>query len=87
MNIEQRSIYLSLLRRLRGMTSVAASGILRAPSLREQAESYKQPGYYQFFCLHSKHKWSACRACGRTAKQGERARAAHSAELAKLVKT
>lgn len=85
MQSEQRELYLSLLRRLRGMQSVANSGILRAPSRSENSEAPKKPGYYTFFCIHAKHKWSPCRQCKRSKREADAAREKYRMELSQLL--
>ncbi len=85
MQSEDRTIYLDLLRRLRGMTSAANSGILRAPSKNEQAEQPRAAGYYSFFCIHNRHKWNTCGSCKRSKREADALREAYIAKLSQLV--
>ena len=50
------------------------TNLRREPSLAEQKQTYHPPGYHFFFCIHDKHNFSACSACGRTQQDADFAR-------------
>lgn len=85
MQSEDRTIYLDLLRKLRGMNASVASGVFRQPSRSEQEQQPRKPGYYAFFCIHAKHRWSICKQCGRSKAKADAIREAYLDEVVKLV--
>lgn len=84
MESEQQALFIALLRRLRGMDACVNSGIFRTRSKNEESAP-KAQGYYSFFCIHDRHKWSPCKQCGRSKAEGDRAREAYREELAAVI--
>jgi len=81
---EDRTIYLALLRQLRGMHASASNGLMRSRS-KNEASPVRMPGYYSFFCIHDKHKWNACRNCKRTQSDGNAQREEYLTKLEKIM--
>lgn len=84
---EADNLFLGLLRKLRGLEQTGVMPrTMRIPSKTELDSAPRMPKRIQFYCIHDKHRWSICRNCGRTAKQGEQARIEYMTELAELAR-
>jgi hypothetical protein len=43
----------------------------REPSLNERGQCYHASGYYRFYCIHERHRFTPCRACGRSQRDAD----------------
>jgi hypothetical protein len=73
MQIENRDLYLALLRRLRGLDGsegIEPLRLTRQRSENEMRQQYHSVGHGNFFCVHEKHYFNECRSCRRSRKDG-----------------